>query len=75
MNVRLRIRNFSNIEISAAVEKGETRSVVAKATLPIIKADAHVASNLRIGYLRGFDFSLPNALNALGVESKELSVA
>src|SRR5207237_1182924 len=36
--------------------------------------DAHVAPNVRVGYIRGFDFSLPNALNALGVESKELSV-
>jgi hypothetical protein len=32
-----------------------------------------VACNLKVGYVRGFDFSLPNALNALGVESKELS--
>jgi hypothetical protein len=74
MNARLRIQNFSNIEVSAAVEKGKTRSVVAKATLPIIRADARVAPSLNVGYVRGFDFSLPNALAALGVESKELSV-
>jgi LmbE family N-acetylglucosaminyl deacetylase len=43
-------------------------------TIPLVYADAHVAPNLRVGYIRGFDFSLPNALNALGVESKELSV-
>jgi hypothetical protein len=43
-------------------------------TVPVVYADAHVAANLRVGYVRGFDFSLPNALNALGVESKELSV-
>jgi len=42
--------------------------------VPVIYADARVASNLRVGYIRGFDYSLPNALNALGVESKELSV-
>jgi LmbE family N-acetylglucosaminyl deacetylase len=41
--------------------------------VPIVRANARVARNLRIGYVRGFDFSLPNALNALGVESKELS--
>jgi len=35
---------------------------------------ARVAPSLSVGYVRGFDFSLPNALNALGVESKELSV-
>jgi hypothetical protein len=43
-------------------------------TIPVASADARVAQNIRVGYIRGFDFSLPNALNALGVESKELSV-
>jgi LmbE family N-acetylglucosaminyl deacetylase len=43
------------------------------ATVPVFMVNAKVASNLRIGYIRGFDFSLPHALNALGVESKELS--
>jgi hypothetical protein len=42
--------------------------------VPVVVANAQVASNVRVGYIRGFDFSLPNALNALGVESKELSV-
>jgi len=52
-----------------------TRSKVTPALLvPVIVANAQVAPNLRVGYIRGFDFSLPNALNALGVESKELSV-
>jgi len=74
MNAKLRIQSFSNIEISAAIEKGKTRSIVSKATLPIIRADARVAPSLSVGYIRGFDFSLPNALNALGVESKEFSV-
>ena len=47
---------------------------VAGLEVPVVWADARVAPNLRIGYIRGFDFSLPNALAALGVESKELSV-
>ena len=42
-------------------------------TVPIVFADARVAPNVVVGYVRGFDFSLPNALAALGVESKELS--
>ncbi len=42
--------------------------------VPVVVANAQVAANVRVGYVRGFDFSLPNALNALGVESKELSV-
>ncbi|HYT48890.1 MAG TPA: PIG-L family deacetylase, partial [Pyrinomonadaceae bacterium] len=40
----------------------------------IVVANAKLAPNLRVAYIRGFDFSLPNALNALGVESKELGV-
>ncbi len=42
--------------------------------VPISWANVSLVSNLRVGYVRGFDFSLPNALNALGVTSKELSV-
>jgi hypothetical protein len=74
MKSRLSVQKSSKIEISAAIEKGNTRSVVARSTVPIINADARVAPNLRVGYVRGFDYSLPNALAALGVESKELSV-
>jgi LmbE family N-acetylglucosaminyl deacetylase len=42
--------------------------------VPVAFANAKVAENLKVGYVRGFDFSLPNALDALGVESKELRV-
>jgi len=42
--------------------------------VPIVVTNAKVATDLRVAYIRGFDFSLPNALNALGVESKEVSV-
>lgn len=51
-------------------------SKVAGESIPVVLAysDAQVVRGLRVGYVRGFDFSLPNALNALGVESKELSV-
>ncbi len=51
-----------------------TGSPAVTSSVPLVFADAQVATNLSIGYIRGFDFSLPNALNALGVESKELSV-
>ncbi len=47
---------------------------LAQLEVPVVWADARVAPGLRVGYVRGFDFSLPNALDALGVESKELSV-
>jgi LmbE family N-acetylglucosaminyl deacetylase len=42
--------------------------------IPLVYAAATVVPRLHVGYLRGFDYSLPNALNALGVESKELSI-
>src|SRR5438105_1588628 len=43
-------------------------------TVLVFSTKAVTAPSLRVGYIRGFDFSLRNALNALGVESKELSV-
>jgi len=52
----------------------DTRSVITTETIPLVVVNADVRPNLHVGYIRGFDFSLPNALNALGVESKELSV-
>jgi LmbE family N-acetylglucosaminyl deacetylase len=58
--------------INLRVRNGGT-SVVSE-SIPFVLVEARVNSNLRVGYIRGFDFSLPNALNALGVESKELSV-
>jgi len=45
-------------------------------SIPVVVSyvGALVAPNLHVGYIRGFDYSLPNALAALGVESKELGV-
>lgn len=37
-------------------------------------ADAHVTPKLRVGYVRSFDDTLRNALTALGVEAKALTV-
>jgi len=45
-----------------------------KRRVPITWVDARVNRGANVGYIRGFDFSLPNALDALGVKSKELSV-
>jgi LmbE family N-acetylglucosaminyl deacetylase len=62
------------IPMSILLFKGGSRS--SSHTLPVqaVITDAQVQPNLRVGYVRGFDYSLPNALTALGVESKELSV-
>jgi LmbE family N-acetylglucosaminyl deacetylase len=51
-----------------------TGSAAESANVRVVFSNAVVAPNLSVGYIRGFDFSLPNALDALGVESKELSV-
>src|ERR1051325_8463671 len=48
--------------------------IISRRQVLMVWTDARVTRNLNVGYIRGFDFSLPNALNALGVESKELSV-
>ena len=45
-----------------------------KHNVPVVWVDAKVNRKVSVGYIRGFDFSLPNALDALGVESKALSV-
>jgi LmbE family N-acetylglucosaminyl deacetylase len=49
-------------------DAGESYKVI------VATADAHVAPNLSVGYVRGFDYSLPDALASLGVDFKELSV-
>jgi LmbE family N-acetylglucosaminyl deacetylase len=61
--------HVKNDSISLLVEHGKGLTDVR-----MFSTGATVAPNLSVGYVRGFDFSLPNALNALGVESKELSV-
>jgi LmbE family N-acetylglucosaminyl deacetylase len=59
--------------LSVSVRATGSRENITTREIPIVRANARVARNLRIGYVRGFDFSLPHALSALGVESKELS--
>lgn len=60
----------------AVVRSSKGFGEVAGESTPVVMAysNARVVPSIRVGYIRGFDFSLPNALNALGVESKELSV-
>jgi LmbE family N-acetylglucosaminyl deacetylase len=57
----------------SVVGKGSAKPV-ATLDVPVVWADARVTPNLHLAYVRGLDYSLPNALAALGVESKELSV-
>jgi LmbE family N-acetylglucosaminyl deacetylase len=55
--------------------KGKGRqSSVTEQTVWVIYASAHVAPNLHVGYVRSYDETLRNALAALGVEAKELTI-
>jgi len=56
--------------------KGEPRwyDIGTSDPVTINAAPVRVAPTLRVGYVRGFDYSLSDALASLGVESKELSV-
>ncbi|HKS30419.1 MAG TPA: PIG-L family deacetylase [Pyrinomonadaceae bacterium] len=50
------------------------RAPITEREVKIVYADARVDPKLRVGYVRGTDFTLPEALSALGVWSKELTV-
>jgi hypothetical protein len=45
-----------------------------KRSLRVVWADARVAPNVRVGYIRSFDDTLRDSLAALGVEAKALTV-
>jgi hypothetical protein len=47
--------------------------LVESSAVTVNVANVNVARNVRVGYIRGFDYSLPDALASLGVASKELS--
>ncbi|HKQ50968.1 MAG TPA: PIG-L family deacetylase, partial [Pyrinomonadaceae bacterium] len=49
-------------------------NVIAQRRVRVAWADARVAPNLRVGYVRSFDDTLRDSLAALGVEAKELKV-
>ena len=71
-NVAGKIISLKNDSISFLVHEAKWSSPLTD--VGVFSTGAKVAPQLNVGYVRGFDFSLPNALNALGVESKELSV-
>ncbi len=52
---------------------GSTRRLTEQ-EVRIVYSDARVRPNLRVGYVRSFDDTLRNALDALGVALRELSV-
>lgn len=53
---------------------GRKGSALTEREVKIVYADARVDPALRVGYVRSSDFTLPAALEALGVKSKELKL-
>ncbi len=66
--------NSSTFSTSLTFSISSGNKVSSSMTVPVTITNARVTPNVRVGYVRGFDYSLPNALAALGVESKELTV-
>jgi LmbE family N-acetylglucosaminyl deacetylase len=64
----------ANFNLSIARRKEQRGEQLVQRSVPLAYADARVATNTVVAYIRGFDYSLPHALDALGVESKELGV-
>jgi LmbE family N-acetylglucosaminyl deacetylase len=60
--------------VSFSVARSNAFGSISKKTVPVIWTQAHVAPNLSVGYIPSVDDTLRNALTALGVQAKELSV-
>ncbi|MGB9181308.1 MAG: PIG-L family deacetylase [Pyrinomonadaceae bacterium] len=82
--VTLRLRSIFEAKGSSAqspsdyvpfvIKSVQTGSRVDSLAVRAVYADAHVAPHLRVGYVRSYDDTLPDALSALGVEAKELTI-
>jgi LmbE family N-acetylglucosaminyl deacetylase len=64
--------DFGNIIFS--VHPPESINIITQRETRVIYSDARVAPTLRVGYVRSFDDTLRDALNALGVEARELTI-
>ena len=60
--------------VSLTVTEENSAKELTKQQVPVVYTDARTVAGLRVGYIRSFDETLRNALNALGVESKELGI-
>jgi LmbE family N-acetylglucosaminyl deacetylase len=63
-----------NSNYAALTVKDSAATVISKRTLPVVFTDAQVARGLRVGYVPSFDQTLEHSLDALGVNSKALTV-
>jgi LmbE family N-acetylglucosaminyl deacetylase len=60
--------------VTFAIIPGDSSKPLTQQTVRVAYSEARVASRLRVGYVRSFDDTLRDALAALGVESKALTV-
>ncbi len=63
------------INVHFRIYKEQTDHIVEVKIAKVSYSDAQVAAGLRVGYVPSFDSSLRNALSALGVNARELTVA
>ncbi|MEO8435272.1 MAG: PIG-L family deacetylase [Pyrinomonadaceae bacterium] len=66
---------LSTERVNLPVQDLRTKSVVGFGHFQTVWTGAEVAQGVSVGYIRGFDYSVPNALAALGVPAKELTIA
>ncbi|HLA10808.1 MAG TPA: PIG-L family deacetylase [Pyrinomonadaceae bacterium] len=57
-----------------SVEKLDSNVQIVNEEIPVVRSNALVRSNLRVGYIPSFDDTLETALTALGVEAKSLTM-
>jgi LmbE family N-acetylglucosaminyl deacetylase len=60
--------------ISYTVRREGSPDIITSRRVRVVWSDARVAPGLRVGYVRSVDDTLQNALGALGVEAKELTI-
>jgi LmbE family N-acetylglucosaminyl deacetylase len=72
-SVKGRAHPVPNVVTFSVIEAGSS-SPVTQRRVRVVYSDARVAANLRVGYVRSVDDTLRNALTALGVEAKELTI-
>ncbi|HEX8137085.1 MAG TPA: PIG-L family deacetylase [Pyrinomonadaceae bacterium] len=67
-----RVFNFDKLQIS--LYQDNVQKPVAEESVQTVYSDARVVAGLRVGYVPSTDSTLRNGLDALGVESRELTV-
>ena len=60
--------------ISFSLRHADSSDIITSRSAKVVWSDAQVDPHLRIGYIRSFDDTLRDALTALGVEAKELTI-